>query len=210
MLSRRIWSKEIICIGMLAIIAMGCSGTSPRSNYYLLSVVNSDSTDKFINTNEGGVILGIGPVSLPEYIDRRQVVTRTSQNEITFSEFERWAEPLRNSFIRVFKENLAVLVNTDDIFIYPWAQGAGVEYIITADVIRFDAVPADSAVLEVRWSLWRGNDRMMLINKKSLFKTPLKSSQYDVLVAAMSSSLNEFSREVATAVMQNYRRDHRN
>jgi uncharacterized lipoprotein YmbA len=189
---------------------MGCSSTSPRSNYYLLSGVKNDATIDIVETIKGGLILGIGPISLPEYVDRRQVVTRTSQNEITFSEFQRWAEPLLNNFSRVFKENLALLVKTDDIFMYPWPHNMALEYIITADVIRFDAVPGDKAVLEVRWLLWRGNDRELLINKKSSFETPLTSSKYDVLVAAMSASLSKFSLQVAEAVMQNYLLDHRN
>ena len=209
-LSPRVWAKKVICIGLFTGIVMGCSSTSPRSNYYLLSGFNNDSTVEFVETIEGGVILGVGPILLPEYINRPQVVTRTNRNEITFSEFQRWAEPLINNFKRVFKENLALLVKTDDIFMYPWPKGMAIEYIITADVIRFDAVPEDRAILEVRWSLWRGNDRVLLINKKSNFQSPLKSSRYDVLVAAMSACLNEFSHEVANAVVRNYQSDHQN
>lgn len=206
----RVWAKKLICIGLLSLIAMGCSSTSPRSNHYLLSGVNSAITGDLVETAKGGVILGVGPILLPEYVNRPQVVTRTSRNEITFSEFQRWAEPLINNFRRVFKENLAVLVKTDDIFMYPWPHGMALEYIITADVIRFDAVPEDRAILDVRWSLWRGNDRELLINKKSSFQTPLQSSKYDVLVAAMSACLSDFSHEVAEAVVQYYQSDHQN
>jgi len=210
MMNRQAWFKAIICIGLLASFAWGCSGTSNRSNYYLLSTVQNESAGDIMGPNEDGVILGIGPVTLPEYVNRFQVITRTSRNEITFSEFERWAEPLKINFIRTFRENLAYLIKTDDIFIYPWPQGTAVEYIVTADVIQFDARPGDSAVLDVRWSLLRGNDRKMLVNKKKRFTTAVQSSDYEALVAALSSSLNEFSREVATAVAQNYRKDHGN
>jgi uncharacterized lipoprotein YmbA len=202
--------KAIICIGLLASFAWGCSGTPNRSNYYLLSAVQNDDAGDIMGPNEDGVILGIGPVTLPEYVNRFQVITRTSRNEITFSEFERWAEPLKINFIRTFSENLAYLIKTDDIFIYPWLQGTAVEYIVTADVIQFDARLGDSAVLDVRWSLLRGNDREMLVNEKKRFATAVPSSDYAALVAALSASLNEFSREVATAIAQNYRRDHRN
>lgn len=200
----------ILCIGLLVSFAWGCSGTPNRSNYYLLSTVINDNAAEIMNPIEGGVILGIGPVILPEYVNRFQVITRTSRNEITFSEFERWAEPLKINFIRTLRENLAYLIKTDDIFIYPWPQGTAVEYIVTADVIQFDAWPGDRAVLDVRWSLLRGIDREMLVNQKKRFTTAVRSPDYESLVAALSSSLSEFSREVATAVAQNYRRDHGN
>jgi uncharacterized lipoprotein YmbA len=206
----RVGAKKFICIGLLTLIASGCSSTSPRSSYYLLSGVSNVTAVDLVETIEGGVILGIGPILLPEYTNRPQVVTRTNRNEITFSEFHRWAEPLINNFRRVFKENLAMLVKTDDIFMYPWPQGMAIEYIITADVIRFDAVPDDRAILEVRWSLWRGNDRELLANLKSSFQTPLQSSKHDGLVAAMSACLSEFSHEVANAVVQYYHSDHQN
>jgi uncharacterized lipoprotein YmbA len=199
-----------VFIGIFATLLVGCSGTPTKSNYYLLNAFQNIGAVEIMKSDEGGVILGLGPVTLPEYVNRVQVVTRTSRNEITFSEYDRWAEPLKMNVIRVLKENLAELLHTDGIFVYPWPLGSAVEYIVTADVIRFDAQPADSSVLEVRWSLSRGNDRKLILNKKSRFETPVKSSRYDDLVASLSSGLNEFSREVATAVAQSYRGDQNN
>lgn len=197
-------------IGIFVILTVGCSGAPTKSNYYLLNAFQNEGKMQIMRTDEGGVIIGLGPVTLPEYVNRVQVVTRTSQNEITFSEYDRWAEPLQSNFIRVLKENLAELLHTDDIFVYPWPLGTAVEYIVTADVTRFDAQPGDSSTLEVRWSLFRGNDRKLILNKKSRFATPVKSSRYDDLVAALSSGLNDFSREVAAVVARVYHEDHRN
>src|SRR3954471_156925 len=49
--------------------------------------------------------LGIGPIKIPGYLDREQLVTRISQNRFAIAENDRWAEPLEENFARVLSEN---------------------------------------------------------------------------------------------------------
>jgi ABC-type transport auxiliary lipoprotein component len=41
--------------------------------------------------------LGIGPISFPGYLDRQEIVTRVTQNQIEVSDADRWAEPLEEN-----------------------------------------------------------------------------------------------------------------
>ena len=116
-----------------------------------------------------GLSIGIGPVSFPDYLDRQQIVIRTGPNEISFSEFDRWAEPLKNNFMRVFKEDLVERLRTDNIFVYPWPPGAVFEFQVSAEVTRFDAHPGDSAKLDVQWMILRNHDREVILSRKSSY-----------------------------------------
>ncbi|MGB5422636.1 MAG: PqiC family protein [Desulfobacterales bacterium] len=200
--------RTILSTGLLLTLVAGCAGPSPRSNYYLLSAFPDQETGQATTAITDGLSIGIGPVSFPDYLDRQQIVIRTGPNEISFSEFDRWAEPLKNNFMRVFKEDLVERLRTDNIFVYPWPPGAVFEFQVSAEVIRFDAHPGDSAKLDVQWMILRNHDREVILSRKSSYTVDLDRSDYKTIVAAQSRTVADFSREVAAAVTEVYRREH--
>ena len=48
--------------------------------------------------------IGVGPVTVPDYLDRPQIATRSSSSSLQFSEFDRWAEPLEKNLMRVLAD----------------------------------------------------------------------------------------------------------
>src|SRR5260370_7455490 len=82
---------------------------------------------------------GIGPVKFPGYLDRQEIVVRSTQNRFEISETDRWAEPLEENFPRVLSENLALLLNTDLIIVYPWSPANRPRYYVEIEVLRFEA-----------------------------------------------------------------------
>ena len=60
-----------------------------------------------------GPVIGVGPITVPKYLDRPQIVTRSGRNQLALGEFDRWAEPLQDNVLRVLAENLAFLIPTD-------------------------------------------------------------------------------------------------
>ena len=59
--------------------------------------------------------VGIGPVSVPAYLDRQELVTRIGQNQLRLSERDRWAEPLSENIARVVSQNISALLRADRI-----------------------------------------------------------------------------------------------
>ena len=84
-----------------------------------------------------GFTYGLGPIKLPAYLDRNEIPTRVSPTEIIYSPAERWAEPLQASVTRVLMQNLAALLNTDKITVYPWIGATAVDYQIEIEVLHF-------------------------------------------------------------------------
>jgi len=200
--------RTILSTGLLLTFVAGCAGPSPRSNYYLLNALPDQKAGQTTTAATDGLSIGIGPVSWPDYLDRQQIVIRTGPNEITFSDFDRWAEPLKNNFMRVFKEDLVERLRTDNIFVYPWPPDAVFEFQVSAEVTRFDAHPGDSAKLDVQWMILRAHDREVILSRKSSYTVDLDRSDYKIIAAAQSRTVADFSREVAAAVTEVYRREH--
>ncbi len=200
MIPRQVLQISVFILGAFLVVLGGCAGTSPPSNFYVLSSLPESAAGKQSDPDESRIAIGIGPVKLPEYLDRSQIITRISPNELRVAAFDRWAEPLKSSFSRILMENLATLLNTDQVALYPWRKSIPVEYQVVVNVVRFDASPGGNAVLIARWNLVsNGGDKIHVI-KKSTFRKTTVSNDYEAMVSAQSQTIIEFSREIAAAI----------
>ena len=187
---------------MLAFAPMvfgGCGSTEP-SRFYVLNSLGADMTGGRFVVSEEKITIGVGPVELPEYLDRPQIMTRKSPNQLELTEFERWAEPLRESFPRALAENLSVLLETDRILIFPWKKSAPIDYQVAVNVIRFDGKPGENASLAARWTLYGKGGEEILAQKKSTILESTSGEEYEALIAAKSRALQSLSREIASAI----------
>jgi len=198
MINNLLSRNTITIIGVLFIILAGCGTTEP-SRFYLLSPGQfPDSAVKDINES---LTLGIGPVDLPEYLDRPQIVTMKDPNSLVISDFDRWAEPLKHNITRVLADDLSTLLVTDQIFFFPWRGSAPVDYQITVDVIRFEKGNDGRVTLSARWSISNGYDNKMQLMKKSTIMKPVEEEiGYDALVGVMSEALTDLGSEIAAAI----------
>ena len=109
------------------------------------------------------ISLGIGPIELPPYVDRPQIVTRSGDNRLHLAEYDRWGEPLKEGVARVLAENLSTIVGTDHVVLFPWKASEIPDYQITVNVTRFDATATGTAVLTARWSILQKEARANLL-----------------------------------------------
>jgi uncharacterized lipoprotein YmbA len=146
------------------------------------------------------LVLGIGPITIADYLNRQDLVTRDSQNQLKMSEFEQWAGSFENNLVHTLADNLGFLLGTDHIHIHPWRRSLPIDYQIMVHVIRFDGKLGDRAWLTARWSIVQGQDQKVLKVKRSSIQEPVDGVGYEDLVAAQSRALTKMSREVAEVI----------
>ena len=95
--------------------------------------------------------------------------------------------------------NLATLLRTERIAVFPWSSTASIEHQVVIDVIRFDGQLGGDVLLEARWRVF-GRERNDLVLRYSAMTEATGESGYPAVVAAMSRSLAALSREIADAV----------
>jgi uncharacterized lipoprotein YmbA len=144
--------------------------------------------------------MGVGPVAVPEYLNRTQIVTRTGENQLELAEFDRWAEPLQKNLSRVLVLNLSTLLSTDRVALHPWNRSTPMDYQVIVDVARFEAGTDRTTSLLARWSIVDGASREALLVRKSSFREPIADGGYEATVASMSRAVAALSREIAGAV----------
>ena len=136
-------------------------------------------------------------MGMPDYLDRPQIVTRVSENEIKIDEFSRWAEPLKENFTRALVQNLSTLLNKAKVI--RTTEGASIPLAlqVVVEVLQFDGTLGDDVVLNVKWGLFEAEDKKLVLTKRSSFKEPTGAATYEALVAAESRAVAALSREIA-------------
>ncbi len=118
-----LWSAALF----LTISSLTGCGSSPRETYYTLSAgaaVNGATSA----SGESAYSIAVGPITLPEVVDRPQFVLRAGPNEVSIVELHRWAGPLRSEIPRIIADNLAADLNVKRVAAYPQSAGDNADY----------------------------------------------------------------------------------
>lgn len=191
MMIRILRGIALFCL-MLALLA-GCS-RSPRVAFYTL---NATAAPEAVTQALEAVV--IGPVTLPELLDRPQFVVSLDTNRVDILEMQRWAAPLKSEIPRVIAEDLAALLKPTRVAAYPQNAGLDAVYRVQVDVQRFAMTEGKGVDLDVLWSILQ-TEKGLLKSGRTMASEPVKSGGYEPLVAAQSRALAAVSRDLAQAL----------
>ena len=191
--------RSFLLFGLGLLFVLGCA-SSPPTRFYTLSSLQEGGRGLRESTSDQGPVIGVGPIKFSEYLDRTEIVTRSSSNRITFSDFDVWAGSLVEDFSRALAENLSFLLPTESVILYPRPKPSLVDYRITMDVIRFDGPLGGNVSLIARWAILEGKERKLVIVRRSTIVDPSGAQGYEAMVAAQSRALEKLSREIAEAL----------
>jgi uncharacterized lipoprotein YmbA len=184
---------------LAAFLFAACSSTPP-TQFYKLSSLPGGQQENYAALPGEHISIGVGPVEFPESLDRPQIVTRKSRNQLEISEFHRWASSLPRDFSRVLAKNISTLLPTDRVAVYPWADTFSPSYQVKLDVEQFDGELGKQVFLRVVWSLVGQEGNKELAVRKTLIEEPVTTNDYDGLVAAESNALATLSREIVEEI----------
>jgi uncharacterized protein len=194
------WVMRIIVLVALAVSALALSSCStpalPRRLYVLTPLTQGEPASRVPGV--GDVTIGVGPVEVPQYVNRPEIVTGRDSPVLQSAALAEWAEPLRDGFTRVLAENLSLLLATERVAIFP-RQSVIPEYQVVVNVIQFLGQPGDDVSLVALWGLL-GKQGQELVSKKSSFREPTGGQDYEALAAAMSRAVAALSRDISAAI----------
>ena len=183
--------KLTICTLLLTLLA--ACGSTPRSDYYMLSA------DAQGRPGSSGPAIGVGPVSIPDYLKAREMVLNRSEHKLMLADFDRWAEPLDAGVSRVVAINLAVLLETQDVQLFPWRRDAVPEYAVRIAVVQF-AVHGQDARLISEWTVSRPRTGEAVSQHITQLNAGARESDPESIAAAYSNLLLQLSEKIAAAI----------
>jgi uncharacterized lipoprotein YmbA len=170
------------------------------SKFYVLSPAYSPPPTAV--SNHPAMQIGLGPIHLPGYLDRREIATQVNQNRIDYSSVDRWSESLDSNFRSVLASDLTADLGNARIVDFPWFQSRQPDYAISINVSRFDREPGGATTLSAHWIIREVAANAALLQGDFLTSTQAQASDTASSVAALSADLAQLSHQLATAVRQ--------
>jgi uncharacterized lipoprotein YmbA len=185
-------------IALIALAAAGCGllrgpNVQPTQFYVLTAVAQPSDA----SPSSRQLIIGLGPVKLPDYLNRPEMVSRVTPNELRLDQFDRWGEPLKDNFIHTLATNLDTLLNLRQVVSFPWYSNTPMDYTVVVTVLRFEPQPEGQVLLSARWEIGDTKGHA-LVNRDSQFTRP--GGTPAETAAALSQLVADLSDEIASAL----------
>ncbi|MDR3556946.1 MAG: PqiC family protein [Syntrophobacteraceae bacterium] len=188
-------------VAVIALTALGGCARSAPITYYILRSLPGPAPAAKTSTPGLCTVVAVGPVTIPAYLDRPQMVTRTSPETLQFAEFDRWAEPLDKNLSRILADDLSALTSGSHVCVFPWPRSVAVQYQITLNVVQMEKIPGDKVILDASWRVFENNGKKLLVMKRSSLTEPVEANAgFSAIASAQSRAVEALSREIAAVL----------
>jgi len=178
--------------------ASGCLSVpgTPNSRFYMLNPISKEQAAEKLEIAPD-IIIEVGPIGVPDYQDRPQIVTKNTNGTLSFAQLDRWGEPLDSALARIISENLAVMLPAASFQVFPCNFAIPLDYQVIANIVQLDSQFRKDMVVTVQWSVINAKSRKMVLTKRSQFSEPINPPNYFGIAQALSSTCAALSREMA-------------
>jgi uncharacterized lipoprotein YmbA len=185
----RLFAAAVLTAGLAA-----CGG-GPKEKFYSLA---GDGNSATLPSLDYAVV--VGPVHVPDVVDRPQFVLRTPGAEVRIAEDARWAEPLKYGIGRVVAANVANGLQNARVTSQAETSAGIPDYRVVLDVQRFDSVTKDGAIQEVNWTVRRIRDGEQQTGRVRIHEPVAGAGGYPELAAAHARALAGVSQSIVDAI----------
>ena len=185
--------RSAACAVVLAALS-GC-GSSPKESFYTLAGPQAPLPA----TMPSSMSVFVGPVTVPESVDRTAMVLRTGPNQVDIDDTNRWAEPLKSAIPRVLAENLMRELGTPRVMASRAGTPSAVDFRVAVEIQRFDSSLAEGATLDALWTVTPvkgGAPR----TGRTVATEPASTRDHQGVAAAHSRALAHLARDIAAAL----------
>jgi hypothetical protein len=195
----RFLPQRTVLLFVLSIAATACvnigSGTPASGPSYVLEPAVPATV-----LQASGAAIGVGPVTIPSYLDRNEMVSREGANQLRIDARHSWGAPLDQEVQRVLGENLSRLLSSNRVTTWPWTRHLEIALRIPVRVLQFEPVAGRGVVLVARWQLLSPDATQVLYTRQSEIVEPVPESGAGANAAAMSRALAALAGQIAEAV----------
>jgi uncharacterized protein len=189
--------------GLLLLIPLvaGCAETRPPPNLHVLSALPRDADSGPGSTAASrGPVVGVEQANVPEYLDRPEIVVRTSANTLELTQGDRWGQRLQGDVTRVIAENLRGLLPSDNVFVLPLRRREPVAMTVAVDITSFERDASGNAVLNAYWTVLDGQTEAERAGARARYTELVEGEGVEATVAAMNRTLAALSRDIAAGI----------
>ncbi|MEI6557303.1 MAG: PqiC family protein [Rhodospirillaceae bacterium] len=193
-------SSAVALLSLLfALLGGGGCTPPPPPTLYVLQAPEAVAPAARPNPDRGGhrLAVALGPVTVPDYLDRTDIVRRAGDNRLDLGADERWAEPLRSGLQRLLIALLADRLGPG----YWVTGGAGragqLEIEVPVDIEAFEEDAGGQAVLAATWEVRAGG---RVARERTGYRRAVGSGRVEDRVRALSADVADLAADLAAAI----------
>ncbi len=178
--------------------AAGCAHAT-QERFYTLSDSMPDGTE---DAPIGSDFVEILPVSLPELLDRPQVVLYAEAGRVHILEEDRWAATLKSEIRRSIGEKVRHRLGMMDMYHMSAPHGESVKgktYRITVSVESFKVAPGHGTMLQAVWAV-RSIDGSADFVCRSAYQTELNERSLSHAIFAYRKAIDALGTRIAQSI----------
>jgi uncharacterized lipoprotein YmbA len=209
MIHARSIGSGLSCAALAAVLrftASSCSIRSPGKDEARFAVLASvdempGATGAMADSQApaSSVRFGLGPITLPDYLLRTEIVTRRDGTRIVPSPTEHWSEPFDRAVERVLGIDLERALGAGRIAHYPWYRSDRPDVQIQIAFARCEREESGKVVLAARWTVRGLDDEAKAIERESRIERQAASAAGSSTALALSQALADLAAEIAQA-----------
>lgn len=189
------WWTGLLLVGLV----YGCYASGGVTAYYTLHPTQEIAPSAKDQPSDR-LIIGLGPVALPEYLDREAIVTRMGPNRLAVHDNHRWAGSFQSEISRVLAADLSRLAQVKQVVIFPWSMQIEPDLRFRVEILSFEGDLDKQVTLKAAWSLTAGQARQSAVRRVSVHQEAINGRGFEEMAAAMTRALTALSQEMADAV----------
>ena len=179
-----------------AVVILLFNGCSSKSHFYQLHP-KIKQTKQVQTKYFRQKVIGIAEVSIPEYLDKPQIVTRLSPGKLSLNESERWIGTFDKNIQSVIAKDLAMMLPHYTFLSKPWDEPLEEHYRIYVHITRFDGdIKNGNVVLEGNWRLV-DTENGHFVKGEEIHLERHSAVTLDDIVETQSKLLEELSKHIA-------------
>jgi hypothetical protein len=187
---------------LTALVTMTSCASSPPIRYYTLSAEGASPRAAAMKHPASGPY-AIDAVSIPDILDRPQIVLRTSTNAVEMLDDDRWAAPLPDQLERVLAAELSARLGPDAVIDPGLPTNVQAERRITVSILGFEPRENGESSLEASWVISDAKSGSTVTSNR-VFRTrhvaTTKGPGVIDIVGTMSGLVAETADDIATAI----------
>jgi uncharacterized lipoprotein YmbA len=202
MLSSTLRIRLFVAFVLAGCFFFGCGKAATR--FYVLNPLDSNAGLVSESEQKGRLSIEVASLRLPQYLERPQIVTRSSGNRLILEEYHQWGGNLRKNMIRILAKNLSQILDTSHIAISPHRPPIPPDFRVDVEVMQFERDTERKVRLSAQWRLSSGKDRKSVTTRMTELLSPEvpAGSDFEHTVSAMSAIFGELSQVIGQEILK--------
>ncbi len=198
-------NKLLFIFALAVVLLSGCllMGTK-ETRFYVLNPIGAGTSLVTESEEKDRLAVEVASLRLPQYLERPQIVIRTSENRLRLNGFHQWGGNLRKNMMRVLAKNLSQLLDTPHIAIAPHRPPTPPDFRVEIEVMQYERGPDNKVHLSVQWRLSHGKDHETLKTQITDLSDPTAGIKpdFEQTVTAMSNLIGELSKIISEEIIK--------